>query len=325
MKVGLHSGTYVGLWYDGPGLTPLEFLRRGRLLGFDGVELDGRRPHGNPTDLDAGRRRSIRETCAELELDMVALSTYTDFSSPVVEHRACQLLMLREQLRLARELGAPVARVFLAWPGVTIRDGVGTAELTQRRFELLWQECTWLEAWNACKAGLREATRYAEEEGIVLALQNQPPVVRDHHDVLDMIAEVDSPWLRACIDLPDLDRRDPAGIHQAIAECGPLLVHTHVRGDFVRAEDGQVAVIPPRRDGTPLPYPDFVRALKAAGYDGYLCYELAWPALDDSRELQGLEFVDQQARLALDYLRGVIAGVEGQAVASSPSLATTRE
>lgn len=298
--------SYQGLWYDGPALAPLEFLRRARQAGFGGVELDGRRPHGSPLDLDQSRRRSIRELCAELDLDVVAIAANNDFSSPVVEHNECQMLMLREQIRLARDLGAPVVRVFLAWPGVTIRDGLAFYEVAARRQDDLGRDATWLESWERCKRALRDACRYAEVEGVVLALQNQPPVIRDHADVLDMIAEVDSRWLRACLDAGSLERQDTASVRQVVQEVGPYQVHSHFDGVFVRRDDGRVEQVARPRARPIVNYPAFVRALREAGYDGYLCFELAHPALDARHQVLGLEYVDEQVALAHEYMQDVM-------------------
>ncbi|MBI3973123.1 MAG: sugar phosphate isomerase/epimerase [Chloroflexi bacterium] len=306
MKVGLHSVTYSGLWYDGPGLAPLEFLRRARHLGFDGVELDGRRPHANPMELDASRRRAIREMCADLDLELVAIAGYNDFSSPIVEHRESHLLMVREHIRLARDLGAPMLRLFLAWPGVVVRDGIAAIEPAQRRFDALWRETTWLEAWSTCKRCLREVVRYAEDDGIVLALQNEPPVIRDHHDVLDMIAEVESPWLRASIDAAALARQDDDGVRQAVQDVADAVVLSHVEGSFTRHNEGTVELLP-ARDRSWINFPAFVRALEESGYDGYLCYKTAAPVLNARKEVQGIEFVDRQAALAQTYLRELVA------------------
>ena len=60
-------------------------------FGYDGVELDGKRPHGNPMDLD----RKARERCANVlereGLEIPCVAANNDFSSPIPEHRECQL------------------------------------------------------------------------------------------------------------------------------------------------------------------------------------------------------------------------------------------
>src|ERR1700704_6370284 len=46
MKIGLYSITYLGIWYHGPALTIEELIERARTFGYDGIEIDGKRPHG---------------------------------------------------------------------------------------------------------------------------------------------------------------------------------------------------------------------------------------------------------------------------------------
>ena len=48
MKISLYSISYLGIWYAGPALSFEDFDLRARDYGYDGIELDGKRPHGNP-------------------------------------------------------------------------------------------------------------------------------------------------------------------------------------------------------------------------------------------------------------------------------------
>jgi len=50
MRVGLHSITFLGIWYRGRGLTLEEVIQRAKKYGYDGVEIDAKRPHGCPLD-----------------------------------------------------------------------------------------------------------------------------------------------------------------------------------------------------------------------------------------------------------------------------------
>jgi hypothetical protein len=59
MKIGLYSITYLGIWYRGPALSIEELIERAKRFGYDGIEIDGKRPHGNPLDL---RTRGSRST-----------------------------------------------------------------------------------------------------------------------------------------------------------------------------------------------------------------------------------------------------------------------
>ena len=62
MKLGLYSITYLGLWYRGEALSLPEMIARAKKYGYDGIEIDGKRPHGNPMDLPRG-------PCLELRAD----------------------------------------------------------------------------------------------------------------------------------------------------------------------------------------------------------------------------------------------------------------
>src|SRR5512135_166195 len=115
MKIGLYSISYMGIWYDGPALSFEDFVRRARDAGYSGIELDGKRPHGNPMDLDQRQREKMRAVLEKEGMEIPCVASNNDFSSPIPEHRECQLLMVREQARLAADLGAKVVRLFASW------------------------------------------------------------------------------------------------------------------------------------------------------------------------------------------------------------------
>ncbi len=117
MKVALYTITLSGGYYDGPAVPLLDIFPLAREWDYDGVEIEGKRPHGCPIDLDAAARRDIRQAAADNGLEIPCVAAYNDYSSPIDEHRENELLMTREQIRLAADLGAPVVRVFAAWSG----------------------------------------------------------------------------------------------------------------------------------------------------------------------------------------------------------------
>jgi sugar phosphate isomerase/epimerase len=307
MKIGLYSITFLGIWYRGRALSMEEVVDRAAAIGFDGIEIDGKRPHGNPMDWDDRARRAFRDLCAQRGIEIVGVASNNDFSSPVPEHRECQLLMVREQIRLCRDLGGRIVRVFFAWPGVTL-DAQGLAAYEFAR--TMWAEnsrySTRRQQWTFVRDCLKEAARMAEDAGVILALQNHVPLLRHYRDMLDMIAEVDSPALRACLDVPILERQDDAYVRQAVLETGRLQVHSHFGGEYERGPDGKVRQRRYEFDRPLANYPTFIRALKETGYDGYFCFEFCHPALDQRHEMQGLEYVEEQTRLAFEYLRDLL-------------------
>lgn len=320
MKLGLYSITYLGIWYRGRALTIPEVVDRAAAIGFDGIEIDGKRPHGNPMDLDERARREVRDLCASKGLEIIGVASNNDFSSSVPEHRECQLLMVREQIRLCRDLGGKVVRLFFAWPGVTLdANGLAAYEIARSMWTENSRYSTRREQWGHVRACLQEAARMAEDAGVTLALQNHAPLLRHYRDMLDMIDQVNSPALRASLDVPILERQDDEYVGQAVRETGARQVQSHFGGEFER----DFGAIRQRayEFGRPLPnYPAFVKALRSIGYDGYLSFEFCHPALDARGELQGLAYVDEQAQLAYEYLRDLLIqeGAEARsAVATS--------
>ena len=309
MKVGLYSITYLGIWYDGPALTFDDFVKRAKEYGYSGIELDGKRPHGNPMDLDQRARDQMRNTLEREGIEIPCVAANNDFSSPVPEHRECQLLMVRALARLAADLGAQVVRLFAAWPGVVMRDGIATYDLVRSdfyTFERQFPHATWLERWNLVKACLKEVATFGEEFGVVMALQNHAPLIRHWRDCYDLVQEVNSPWLKMCLDLPIMSSYDEEWVRQAVLTVGDLQVHSHFGGEFYRDDEGQVQ-LKSFRLGRPLPdYAGFLTLMKEIDYDGYFCYELCHPVLSDTHEPLGLEYVDEQARLAQEFMSGVI-------------------
>src|SRR6186713_3189959 len=65
MKLGLYSITYLGVWYRGRALTLDELIGRAREYGYEGVEIDGKRPHGSPLDLPRRRCEELRLKAAD--------------------------------------------------------------------------------------------------------------------------------------------------------------------------------------------------------------------------------------------------------------------
>jgi len=311
MKLGLYSVSYAAIWYRGEALSLPDLIRKARQLGFAGIELDGKRPHGNPMDLDAAARQEIRRIAAGEGIEIAAVASNNDFTTPVPDHLEPQILMVREQIRLAADLGSKLLRVFLAWPGVTYRaDGLAHYDVARRRWEEIWRDTTRLEIWESARAAFRELARFAESEGVVLALQNHGPVIRHHQDVIDMVREVDSPAFRACLDAPLMTRQDDDYMRQACLAGRGLQVHSHCSGEFKRDAKGR-AVQYPYRFGEDVPnYPAFVRAMKEIGYDGYVCFEYCHLALNERNEVQGRDFVDAQAALFLEYFGELLQQAE---------------
>lgn len=306
MKIGLYSITYLGIWYKGCALTVPEFIQKAKKLGYSGIEIDGKRPHGNPMDLDAAARKEIKKLTKDAGLDMVGVAGNNDFSSPIAEHRESQLLMVREQIKLCKDLGGKYVRLFMAWPGVTMVNGLAQYDVARRRYDEIWRDTTRAEIIENVVVCLKEAACIAEQEGVVVCLQNHAPVVRHYMDVLEAVREVNSPALACCQDVPIEPDQSDAWVRQMVLDTGKLQVHAHFGGEFERGADGKVFQRN-MRFGRPLTnYSAYIKALKEIGYKGYFTFEFCHPAVNAKREPQGIEFVTEQAGLAREFLKDLL-------------------
>ena len=306
MKIGIYSITYRGIWYQGKALDVFSLLRLAKEQGWEAVELDTERPHAAPMDLSPDDRKRLRDLSGELNLPICAISPNSDFSSPSPSHREAMLCYTRECIKMARDLGAPICKIFAAWRGVTLHHGLASYDLTYGQDPYPY--------WKADRRGfvvdsLRELCQFAEDNGVVLALQNHgPDIVNNYRDVLSLIQEVASPVLKASMDL-NIDENTESAEHarQMVKDSGKLLVHSHVNGEFRRNPDGSVALAGAGYWdagfwGRKTAYPAYIKALVESGFEGCVDWEYCHPATENGKPA-GIEYVHEQTRMALEYLR----------------------
>jgi sugar phosphate isomerase/epimerase len=310
MKLGLYSITYLGIWYRGEALTLPELIKTAKRFGYDGIEIDGKRPHGNPLDWPATRCRELRVVADGEGIEIHAVAANNDFSCPAAEVREAQIAYVRELIRMTTDLGAKHLRMFLAWWGVTRHPRLASYDIMENLWPIVHQKFSAEEIWGWCQEALAECARYAGEAGVVLALQNHRPVIRDYPDVLRMIREVNSPHLKVCLDAPLMLDKSMKAMFEAAHAVAPLQVLSHFGGEFERRPDGSIRGFE-RNDGvvegeTNQYYQDFVAAMRAINYQGYLSYELCHQLPVVNGQTVGIEFADQNAQLAAEFMRNLL-------------------
>jgi sugar phosphate isomerase/epimerase len=322
MKLGLYSITYLGLWYRGEALSLPALIARAKKYGYDGIEIDGKRPHGNPLDWPAVRCRELRAVADGEGIDLFAVAANNDFSNPVPEVREAQICFVRELIRMAADLEAPTLRVFLAWWGVTRHPQLASYDIPKRLWPVVHESFAGEEIWGWCREALIECARYAADAGVTLALQNHRPVIQDHQDVLRMVREVDSPALKVCLDAPLMPDRSRGAIHQAAQEVGPLQVLSHFGGEFERRPDGTIRGFDifdgVMRGDTNQYYRDFVHAMHTIGYQGYMSYELCHPLPVVDGQTVDISYAHRNAELAAEFMRELIDSERASAGRKSP-------
>lgn len=323
MKVGLYSITYLGCWYRGEALTLPELIKTARDFGYDGVEFDGKRPHANPLDWPTAKCRELLRYATGEGVEILGVAANNDFSNPVPEVREAQICFVHELIRMTADMGAKHLRVFLAWWGITRHPKLATYDIAEGYWPIVHAKFSDEETWSWCREALIECARYAGEKGVTLALQNHKPLIKDHHDVIRMVREVNSPHLQICLDAPLMPDRSAAAMMQAAQDVGRMQVMSHFGGEFTRNPDGTILGMH-REDGvltesTNQYYLDFARAMHRIGYNGYTSYELCHQLPVVNGETVGIEFAHHNAKLAAEFMRGLIK--EAKATAAAPELA----
>jgi sugar phosphate isomerase/epimerase len=275
-KLALHSVSYSGSWGQ-DRLTVEAFLDRARELGFDSVMLMAKRPHLTPLDLDADGRRRLRDAVAERGLTVACLAGYNDFTlgmeRPDVPMREMQVGYLADLCRLAADIGSPLLRVFTGF------------ERDDAPYDTLWR---------AVAAGLKETAKRAADLNVTLAVQNHHDVAAHHLSLRDLLEEIDEPSCRAAFDAwtPALQGEDLA---EAVRMMAPWIVHTTVadyqrrprhryRPQWVQFERQlDVMRMVPMGEGC-IDYAGFFVALRAAGYEGAVAFEMCAPLLGGGSE-----------------------------------------
>jgi sugar phosphate isomerase/epimerase len=319
MKIGLYSITYRGVWYRGDPLDVFQLVRLAKQQGWEGVELDAERPHAAPMDLTPDDRKRLRDTAGDVGIELCAVSPNCDLSSPVPVQREAMICYVRECIKLAHDLGSPICKIFAAWRGITLYDGLATYDDTYSYNQYgFWKR----DRREFVLASMRELCRAAEDCGIVLAMQNHgPDIVNRYQDVLSLIEEVGSPAFKACMDIniePDAESAEHA--REMAASSGPLQAHSHMNGEFVRRPDGRVELVAggyfdQHFWGRRVAYPAYIDALALSGYQGYMDWEFCHPALENGKPA-GIEYVHNQTRMAFEYLSSLRAASEEKAKAT---------
>jgi sugar phosphate isomerase/epimerase len=310
MKIGIYSITYRGVWYKGEALDVFQLARLAKSQGWEGLELDTERPHAAPMDMSADDRKRLRDLAGELRLPLSAVSPNCDLSSPVPSRQEAVICYVRECIKLAHDLGAPLCKIFAAWRGITLHDGIGSYDLTYSHDPYpFWKE----DRRHYVVAAIRELAQVAGDHGITLAVQNHgPDIVNNYKDTLALIRDVGSPHFKACMDIniedePESEER----AREMVKASGKLQVHSHVNGEFVRDAQGRVVLagagyFDQKFWGRKVAYPAYFDALAAAGYEGFLDWEFCHPAMENGK-FAGIEYVHNQTRLALEYMKALRA------------------
>ncbi|MGQ9690722.1 MAG: sugar phosphate isomerase/epimerase family protein [Thermoproteota archaeon] len=141
---------------------------------------------------------------------------------------------VEEGLEIARELGSPALRVFGGYPS---------------------EGCSEEQAARMVTDALRKCVVYAEDNGVVIALENHGGITARAGNVVKIVEDVGSPWLRVNLDLGNY----LTSPYEEIAVTVPYAVHIH----------GKISIA----GGGRIDYGKIKQILEEKGYNGFISIE----------------------------------------------------
>jgi D-psicose/D-tagatose/L-ribulose 3-epimerase len=259
----------IGSAWHGTGLSVTDGIRKAKEIGFDAYDLAE-----DPLLLDDVERRSIKATCAELELPVrsavcIALGL-VDFTPAV------------RRFTLERCRAFVDQQAFLGGRNVLLVVGEYYCDLQVFSAEQIF---------GLVADNVRSLAEYAEPKGIELVIELEPfenAIAGSVHELVRLIRQIDHPAVLANADISHLHLSGAS-----VADVGLLagmIGHVHMSDC-----DGKVhGDLPPGRGVTPIAA--YLQAIVDAGFGGTV-----------SIELERSPHPEQMAELVEDAYRGASA------------------
>ena len=295
VKTCLHSIGYSGVWRGQAVLSVDEFLVKAKELGYDGVMLMAKAPHLSILEYDKDARRRLKQRIEELDLTLVGLAGYSDFTAgmdkPGIPHTEIQAAYIGQLAELASDLGTKMIRIFTGYerPGIPY----------DRQYAMVVE-------------GITLAGKEAQKYGVTLVVQNHHDIAIHHDAMYWLLKEINLPNVMAGWDAwsPTLEGLSKEEIRNSVLKMKPFLANT-ILADYVPLPRYQYEhALTNYRSEKPvmrataigegiIDYELFIGALKEIGYQGYLVYEMC-EVLEGGGSIENL---DATARKFLEYVR----------------------
>ena len=258
-----------------PEWTFDEILEAAQRFGYDGIEFRGvltqvdlvNVPEFSPAQITGTRRRlqdaGLRVACMSSSVCVVASTKSEVDRLEAVEHA-------KRYVELAKEIGAPCIRLFSGDVPATLERDI---------------------ALERAADSLRRIGDYAAERGVIAAVETHDAFVRSEQ-LMEMIRLARHPAVQVLWDIHNPYRSAGETIDHSMRYLNGHIASTHVK-DSVQSDDGEGTYVLLGRGDVPIL--EAMRALKKAGYDGYLTleWERRWIPQLDPPEIAFPQYVTQ--------------------------------
>lgn len=216
----------------------------------------------------------IRKALHATGLELSGLSLSNDFNQESAEMFDQQIESVKEGIRLAAEVQAPVSRIF----GGHVSDRNDKEGLAS--------------GFDRIVDGLGQVVLEAQRLGVVLALENHGGLPCSGREQVDVIEQINSPFLKATIDVGNYMACGEEG-HEGTRIAAKHVAYVHFK-DFSWRPKRQSINACTVGVGD-VDHARCLEAIREVGFDGYIALEYEGP--DDERK---------GVAESLEYMRGLV-------------------
>jgi sugar phosphate isomerase/epimerase len=230
------------------GMSLFDMLEECARLDFEAVDPTGYFFPGYPAVPEKQFINEFKRRAFQLGLDISGTGIRNNFAQPDKAKRAADVVLAKQWIEVAAEMGAPVLRVFAgAKP----------------------ESHTWDEAAHWVADALAECVVHGEKHGVLIGIQNHGDLLDSAAGVMKILDLVKSDWLGVIVDTGKFLTPDP---YADIAQVAP------------RAVNWQVKDLLDDRKGGPIDMPKLVRIIRESNFRGYVPIETL-PTLEEEKNI----------------------------------------
>ena len=254
-NIRLGTSTY-SYWHFTPELFPIEnVLDAAAELGLNGVEI----LHRQMESEENSYLQKLKRHAFHLGLDLYNLSIHQDFVWAEADERQTHIDHTLKCIDMAHEMGIPSIRVN---SGGWRKEGSFDDLIKAKGWVDPWEGFTKDDGMKWCMDAIEACIPHAEKRGVVLLLENHWGLTTFAEDMATIIETVDSPWLKAILDMGNFIFEDD--MYAAMERVAPLIWLAHAKtyhggGTWYTLE---------------LDYARIFRTLLEAGFKGYCSIEM---------------------------------------------------
>ncbi len=220
---------------DSKSMEMFDFVDLAADLGLDAVEPTS---YYFPSDVDASYLNRLKRHAFLLGLDISGTAIGNDFCLPEGSERATQIKLAKTWIERAAILDAPVIRFFAG----RVPNGDTEKAAVARAIE-----------------GFNEVLPFAEEKGVILALENHGGITATADQMLKLVQGIDHPNFGVNLDSGNFRTADPYG---DLARLAPYAVNVQIKTEMTlngRKQEADLAKL--------------VQILRDVKYSGYIVLE----------------------------------------------------